>query len=238
VADIDTLDPEEQTIRRERIAGLDAEIAALERKIKAVPFLDDTDICYRRRERIETPITQAVMFCILDVSGSMGPWEKEMAKRFFMLLYLFLSCNYSKVDIVFIRHHHTAQEVEEEEFFRSRENGGTVVSSALSLMADIVEKRYPVERWNIYGCQASDGDDYTDDLPVVYDVMKKRVMPLVQYYAYIEVDARDQSELWSVYRDLHEAYDHFAMTRITAAADIYPVFRKLFERRREGASHG
>jgi uncharacterized sporulation protein YeaH/YhbH (DUF444 family) len=223
---------------RARLEAIEAELAALDRKIKAIPFLDDIDIRYRRHERIEVPITQAVMFCILDVSGSMGPWEKEMAKRFFMLLYLFLSRNYEKVDIVFIRHHHTAKEVQEEEFFQSRESGGTVVSSALQLMAEIIEQRYPPAQWNIYGCQASDGDDYTDDLPVVYEVIKERILPLVQYFAYVEVDARDQSELWSVYREVQSDHGNFAMTRITSASDIYPVFRKLFEHRKEGVPHG
>jgi len=71
------------------------------------------------------------MFCLMDVSGSMDESRKDLAKRFFMLLYLFLKRNYDRIDVVFIRHHTVAKEVNEEDFFHSRESGGTVVSSAL-----------------------------------------------------------------------------------------------------------
>ena len=220
-----------------RLEEVEEEIKTLERQIKAIPFLDDVDIRYRRHERVPVPVTQAVMFCILDVSGSMGEWEKEMAKRFFMLLYLFLIRNYEKVDVVFIRHHHMANEVDEETFFRSRESGGTVVSSALKLMKEIIDERYPLTQWNIYGCQASDGDNFTNDLPVTYDLMVETIVPLVQYYAYVEVDEREDSELWPVYQKVSEMHPNFAMARITDAKDIYPVFRGLFELRKEGVSH-
>lgn len=222
----------------ERLVEIDAQIATLERQIKAIPFLDDVDIRYRRHESVPVPISQAVMFCIMDVSGSMGAWEKEMAKRFFMLLYLFLVRSYEKVAVVFIRHHHTAKEVDEEEFFRSRESGGTVVSSALDLMGEIVEQRYPSSQWNIYGCQASDGDNFADDLPVAHDALVHKIMPLVQHYAYVEIDEKQDSDLWPVYRRVDELHPHFAMTRIADASDIYPVFRGLFEKSQEGVRHG
>ncbi len=225
---------EDVSLEERRLEEIEAAIKKLECQIKAIPFLDDVDIRYRRHEQVPVPITQAVMFCILDVSGSMGPWEKEMAKRFFMLLYLFLMRNYEKVEIVFIRHHHTAKEVDEEAFFRSQESGGTVVSSALKLMKEIIDERYPPTQWNIYGCQASDGDNFADDLPVAHSTMVDAIMPLVQYYAYIEVDERADSELWPVYEAVREICPHFAMARITDAKDIYPVFRGLFEHQKEG----
>lgn len=221
--------------KTERLARIESEIETLERQIRSIPFLDDMDIRYRRHERMSVPISQAVMFCILDVSGSMGEWEKEMAKRFFMLLYLFLTRHYKHVDIVFIRHHHEAMEVDEQEFFRARESGGTVVSSALRLMKEIVAERYPTSRWNIYGCQASDGDNYMEDLPVAFDLLAEEVMPLVQYFAYIEVDRQMDSQLWPVYLKAGELYPNFAMARIADAGDIYPVFRGLFEPRGERA---
>lgn len=161
-----------------------------------------------------------------------------MAKRFFMLLYLFLVRSYEKVEVVFIRHHHTAKEVDEEEFFRSRESGGTVVSTALNLMGDIVEERYPATQWNIYGCQASDGDNFAEDLPVRHDALVERVMLLVQHYAYVEVDKKEDSDLWPTYERVGERCPNFAMARIAAAIDIYPVFRGLFEKDQEGVSHG
>ena len=223
---------------KRRLVEVEVQIETLERQIKAIPFLDDVDVRYRRHEQVPVPISQAVMFCILDVSGSMGAWEKEMAKRFFMLLYLFLVRSYEKVEVVFIRHHHTAKEVDEEEFFRSRESGGTVVSTALNLMGEIVEERYAPTQWNIYGCQASDGDNFAADLPVAYETLVERIMPLVQHYAYVEVDKKEDSDLWPMYQRVGERSPNFAMARIADASDIYPVFRGLFEKDQEGAPHG
>lgn len=210
----------------------------IDRKLKAIPFLDEIDIRYRRHEQVPVPVSQAVMFCLMDVSGSMGEWEKEMAKRFFMLLYLFLSRNYERVELVFIRHHHEAKEVDEEEFFRSRESGGTVVSTALHLMQQIIDERFPPSRWNIYGCQASDGDNFAHDLPVAQDAMIQAILPLVQYFAYVEVDKQTDSQLWPVYEMVRAISPKLAMARITDAADIYPVFRGLFEPQAERVSHG
>ena len=161
-----------------------------------------------------------------------------MAKRFFMLLYLFLTRHYEQVDLVFIRHHHTAREVDEEEFFHSRESGGTVVSTALDLMREISDARYPPGQWNIYGCQASDGDNAVEDLPVAYDKMVHDILPLVQYFAYVEVDKRPDSQLWPVYEAVQALSPRLGMARITDAADIYPVFRGLFEAQPEGVAHG
>ena len=89
-----------------------------------------------------------------------------MAKRFYILLYLFLSRTYKNVDVVYIRHHTQAKEVDEHEFFYSQETGGTIVSSALKLMDEVVQARYDPAQWNIYAAQASDGDNWADDSPL------------------------------------------------------------------------
>ena len=159
---------------------------------------------------------------------------KDIAKRFFILLYLFLQRNYEKTDVVFIRHHSTAKEVEEEEFFYSRETGGTVVSSALKLMHSIIEERYPINEWNIYGAQASDGDNWTNDSPICHNLLADQLLPLMQYYCYIEITDRGHQELWQYYEKLAEAHsDAFALRGIEDYADIYPVFRELFQRQTE-----
>ena len=167
----------------------------------------------------------------MDVSGSMGEWEKEMAKRFFMLLYLFLTRSYKRVDLVFIRHHHEAKEVEEDEFFHSRESGGTLVSPALDMMCDIINQRYD-DSWNIYGCQASDGDNWPEDTEAAKEVLETSLLRKVQYFAYVEIDqygGRD-SDLWATYDEIKTRNENFDMTIINDAADIYPVFRRLFEK--------
>jgi len=206
------------------------EIAELRRKVAAVPFIDEFDLRYNNRIRQTRPSTQAVMFCIMDVSGSMDQEKKDIAKRFFMLLYLFLTRNYEKIELVFIRHHTIALEVDEQDFFYSRETGGTVVSSALELMHEIILERYPSADWNIYAAQASDGDNWNDDSPLCGQILQERIMPLVQYFAYIEITTDVHQNLWHEYESVREAYPNFAMQRIESVADIYPVFRKLFQK--------
>lgn len=213
------------------LAKLREEVEFLLRKVKAVPFIDTIDLRYNHRVKVPTPSTQAVMFCVMDVSGSMDETKKEIAKRFFILLYLFLTKNYEKIELVFIRHHTSAKEVNEEEFFYSRETGGTVVSSALELLSQIIETRYPTACWNIYVAQASDGDNWNADSPYCQELLQEKIMPLLQYFAYIEIMPRHHQSLWEVYQQVKERFPNFAMENIDTVADIYPVFRELFKRK-------
>ena len=217
-------DPEVQTLR--------LEAARLRTLLGAVPFIDDFDLRYNNRVKIAQPSTQAVMFCLMDVSGSMDEDKKNTAKRFFTLLYLFLKRNYERIDLVFIRHHTVAEEVDEQGFFHSRETGGTVVSSALKLMAQVVEERYSSSAWNIYGAQASDGDNWQEDSAACYSLLNDRIMPLVQYFAYIEIATERPQSLWLEYEKIQAARSEtFAMKRILKLTDIYPVFCDLFKKR-------
>jgi len=214
-----------------RAQALVEEIEHLRARVRAVPFIDTFDLRYVNRIQQPQPTTQAVMFCIMDVSGSMDRARKDLAKRFFTLLYLFLQRNYEKIEVVFIRHHTVAKEVDEQEFFYSRETGGTVVSSALELTADIMRERYPVSSWNLYVAQASDGDNWHHDSPACRDLLLQRIMPYVRYYAYIEITPDRHQSLWEAYEDVKAQHPHFAMRQIDGPADIYPVFRDLFKRR-------
>lgn len=213
------------------IERLRREIARLHLRVENLPFIDPFDLRYSNRVRVPQPTTQAVMFCLLDVSGSMDENRKNIAKRFFMLLYLFLTRNYEHIDVVFIRHHTVASEVEENDFFTSRETGGTVVSSALTLMHEIARTRYATGAWNIYGAQASDGDNWYNDSPICREILSNSLLPLCQYFAYIEITDGPPQNLWQEYEKLQGTHpDHFAMQRIAEAGDIYPVFRELFKR--------
>ena len=213
---------------------LKRELEEIEARLARIPFIDDFDLKFNVQKKLPQPSSKAVMFCLMDVSGSMDQRTKDIAKRFFILLYLFLQRNYEKTDVVFIRHHSTAKEVEEEEFFYSRETGGTVVSSALKLMHSIIEERYPINEWNIYGAQASDGDNWTNDSPICHNLLADQLLPLMQYYCYIEITDRGHQELWQYYEKLAEAHgDAFALRGIEDYADIYPVFRELFQRQTE-----
>ena len=216
----------------DQIEVLEAEIARLRSNLKRIPFIDEIDLRYRQHRKQPQPATSAVMFCLMDVSGSMTQMHKDIAKRFFILLYLFLKKNYKKIDVVFIRHHTSAKEVDEEEFFYSRETGGTIVSSALKLMKKIVDARYSPSEWNIYAAQASDGDNWNDDSPICGKLLKDAILPLVQYFAYVEITPQDHQMLWYEYEKIMEqAPNSFAMQQIADAGEIYPVFRQLFERK-------
>ncbi len=217
--------------KQEEIEALKKEIDRLKRKVKAVPFIDTIDLRYNNRIRVPSPTTQAVMFCVMDVSGSMDEPKKDIAKRFFILLYLFLTKNYEKIELVFIRHHTSAKEVDEEEFFYSRETGGTVVSSALELLHTIIEERYSPSAWNIYVAQASDGDNWNADSPYCQELLQEKIMPYLQYFSYIEIMPRHHQSLWEVYQHVNDAYPNFAMETINEVNQIYPVFRELFKRK-------
>ncbi len=213
------------------IEALAREIEQLKQRIAAVPFIDTLDLRYRNRVQVPKPTTQAVMFCLMDVSGSMDQYKKSLAKRFFLLLYLFLERNYERTDVVFIRHHTVAKEVDEQEFFYSRETGGTVVSSALELMRDIIRTRYPSQDWNIYAAQASDGDNWPEDSGNCSRLLDEEILPYLQYYAYIEIDNDYPLGLWQEYEKVARRWPNFAMQAIDTPADIYPVFRELFRKK-------
>ena len=216
------------------IAPLQLQILALRARIQRIPYLDPIDLRYRARVRLPVPTSRAVMFCLMDISGSMDEARKELSKRFFILLYLFLTRHYEKIEIVFIRHHTQAQEVDEENFFHARETGGTVVSSALVLMEEIIRTRYAPGEWNIYGAQASDGDNWHHDSGRCRELLADKILPLVRYFAYVQV-AEEEQNLWTEYAQLAGTHKQFALRKATAPDQIYPVFRDLFKKERISA---
>ena len=220
--------PENQSL----IDETEARIAVLRARLDAIPFLDPIDLRFRSRVKVPVPTTRAVMFCLMDVSGSMDESRKDLSKRFFILLYLFLTRHYEKIEVVFIRHHTQAQEVDEQNFFHATETGGTVVSSALVLMEQIIRERYSPSEWNIYGAQASDGDNWHHDSGRCRELLADKILPLCRYFAYVQVAEQEQN-LWEEYAKLAEEDAHFAMRKAVEVNQIYPVFRDLFKK--EGA---
>jgi uncharacterized protein len=228
-------------IDREKLTALKAELDRLNARRKWVSYIDPVDVRFNAFSEQPQPTSQAVMFCLMDVSGSMGEREKDLAKRFFVLLHLFLNRRYEKVDIVFIRHTHDAQEVDEQTFFYSRQSGGTIVSTALEKMLEIQRQRYATSDWNIYAAQASDGYTQSGDAKRCVELLESELMPMCQYYAYIEIlDEREMevfssedagAELWRAYRMVAEEWRNFATKRIAKPADIFPVFHELFKKR-------
>ncbi|WP_028101870.1 YeaH/YhbH family protein [Pseudoduganella violaceinigra] len=213
-----------------RVIELKKLVHHLHTRLLAIPFIDPFDLRYANRIKVPKPMTQAVMFCLMDVSGSMDEQRKDTAKRFFILLYLFLKRVYDKIEVVFIRHHTAASEVDENEFFHSRESGGTVVSSALHLLNKIIDERFGGGSWNAYVAQASDGDNWDNDSVLCRQLLVNTIMPKVQYYTYVEITDGPPQNLWEQYAQVPEYHQHFAMQKIVTPADIYPVFRELFKK--------
>jgi uncharacterized sporulation protein YeaH/YhbH (DUF444 family) len=239
---------------REEIAGLSAdgeeegrrlaleeELARKLRRTSLIPYIDPLDVRYKRFDAQPKPVAQAVMFCLMDVSGSMTEHMKDLAKRFYVLLYIFLKRRYKNVEVVFIRHTHQAAEVDEDTFFHSPETGGTVVSTALEEMQRVVEERYSPDNWNIYAAQASDGDNTASDNDKTANLLTNVILPVCQYYAYLEVGRdsehfppgfiRRDSDLWQTYTTIIRAGAPMAMRKVGHRRDIYPVFRELFAKK-------
>lgn len=212
------------------IDRINEEIKKYEKLSKSVPYMDDIDLRYNHFEKYPVPTTSAVMVCIMDVSGSMGPEEKDIAKRYFLLLYMFLKKQYDKVDLVFIRHHTEAKEVTEEDFFNSKESGGTIVAPSLELAYKIIQERYKGS--NKYLSQCTDGDVWgEEDARDCYDIVTKKLLPELQYMTYIQIMRGENGELWDYYKQVEKEKDNFAMRCIDSVQEIWRVFSDLFKKR-------
>jgi len=230
LAAAETEDPRNEA----KIAELRAKLEHKVRLRKTIAYIDPIDLQYNRFERVPKPTTQAVMFCLMDASASMTEPLKDLAKRFFMLLHVFLTRYYREVHLVFIRHTSTAMEVDEETFFRGTETGGTVISTALEEMLKVVKERYSPADWNIYAAQASDGDNFHDDMPRCLRLLDKDVLPICQYFAYVETTHGErfsdshETPVWYGYSQVARRHKNFATRRVASPEDIYPVFHELF----------
>lgn len=226
------------------LEDLRQKLEALKRRRKVVGYIDPLDLRYDTYTTEKVRNSRAVVFCLMDVSGSMQEREKDLAKRFFILLNLFLERAYEHSEIVFVRHTHQAEEVDEETFFYARETGGTIVSTALQEMREIIDERYPPDEWNIYAARASDGENFGNDSNKCEALLNQHLLPVCQYYAYIEIlpesdtallnDAAAGADLWQAYRRVKAQWSNFEMLRVTEPAHIYPMFRELFAKKQKG----
>lgn len=227
----------EETLKDKSLDDLEVEkikkeIDRLQKMKLSISFMEEVDLQYNNFDKKPVETTSAVMFCIMDVSGSMGEKEKDIAKRFFMLLYMFLTKQYEKIELVFIRHHTAAKEVDEEEFFTSRESGGTIVLPALELMNQIIDSRY--SGWNVYASQVSDGDVWDrEDSTACRDLLNSELLDKIQYMIYIET-SRSQfnfGDLWTDYVNLSNSRKNFVLGQILDVNQIWNVFRDFFKKK-------
>lgn len=212
-----------------KIDALETEIQELKLQIRNPSLKHNSDSTQENRMDVSRNENQAVLFCLMDVSGSLSKTQKEIAKRFFVLFHLLLKQNYDRVNVVYIRHHTSAQEVDEENFFQSRETGGTVISSALKLMHQILQTRYPTLSWNVYAAQVSDGDNWGGDSPLCGDLLNKQLLPRMQYYTYIQTTQASESTLWQEYEPIASEHTNFVMQSIGSLDTLYPLFREVFD---------
>lgn len=201
-------------------------------------FLDDIDLRYKHFTKQPFPVRQATMILLMDVSGSMGEFEKMLAKKFFLLLYLFLHKVYKTVDVIFISHTQEAKEVTEHEFFYGQETGGTIVSSGLELANKIIDERIDLTTTNVYISQASDGDNWPGDEQISTNILQE-LLSKVQYFAYIQTEEERRAtqkatygvnDLIMMYEKIAAQHKNFQCRRVNYEKDVYPVLRSLFEK--------
>jgi hypothetical protein len=212
-------------IKRMKAAGYDPETAE---EGETFSFHED-DLMYRHYKLSPKPCTNAVIFFIMDVSGSMSDDKRFLARSFYFLLYQFIRMKYDTVDVVFITHDTEAREVEEKEFFTVTTNGGTIVSTALTTTLEIISKRYHPSSWNVYVFQCSDGDNFSNDNEKTLEEGKK-IVDVAQLYGYCEIDPDTSwtngiNKLYETLKPLQ--CSKMKQVRIKSKEDVWPAFLSL-----------
>ena len=189
----------------------------------------EDDLKYKHIEIKHKPITNAVIFFIMDVSGSMGKQKKFLARSFFFLLYQFIRYRYEKIDIVFIAHTTDAKEVNEDDFFQRGSSGGTFISSGLEKSLEVINERYNPSSWNIYAFHGSDGENWTEDNEKAKVAMQK-LIDICQLAGYIQIVPDGEkvygTEMADVFTPL--ITDTFKVLKLGKKEDVWPQFSKLF----------
>jgi sporulation protein YhbH len=153
-----------------------------------IPTRDD--MRYKSWKTEEEPVANAVIIYMMDVSGSMGDEQKEIVRIESFWIDTWLRKQYKDIETRFIIHDAAAREVDRDTFFRTRESGGTMISSAYRLASDMIERDYPSEQWNIYPFHFSDGDNWSvDDTLLCVDILKKLLLPSSNVFCYGQVDS-------------------------------------------------
>lgn len=214
----------EQTSDEEQ--ALRADLETLENRLRTVPFLDELDLRYRASVPFQLPRTAAVMICLMDVSSSMDEDLKDIAKRFFLLLYLFLERKYDRIELVFVRHTDDAEECDEREFFHGTKSGGTRVLAGLQKVSEIAG-RYAPAQWNLYLAQASDGDAFGDDGARSAQFLNENLRDRLRFAVYLGVGNEENSTLARNYRGVMDG-PNFNMAHAASRDQVYPAFRTLF----------
>ncbi len=190
--------------------------------------IHNDDLRFKTWEKEIRYQSNAVVIAMMDVSGSMGDFEKYIARSFYFWMVRFLRTKYTKVNIIFISHHTEAKEVTEEEFFHKGESGGTQVSSAYELALEIIQQRFNPADWNIYPFHFSDGGNLPWDNDRCVDLVYKFI-EICNLFGYGEI----RESHYSLMSTLMSAYGRidnkkFVGVTISDKAEVYPALRKFF----------
>ncbi len=195
------------------------------------PF-HDNDLRYNRIVVDVKEHSNAVVFCVMDTSGSMDITKKYLARSFYFLLYQFVHRRYQNVELVFIAHHTEAKEVDENEFFHRGESGGTMISSGYKKALEIIKERYHPSLWNIYAFHCSDGDNFTEDNQEALRYAKelKQICNLFGYGEIKPFDTFSWGSMMKIFEPL--ATDNFVIIGIRSKEDVWPALKKFLSRDR------
>jgi len=195
---------------------------------------NERDLRYKHIKQKLKQHSNAVIFFLMDISGSMTDNKKYLARSFFFLLYHFVRSKYENTELVFVAHDVQAYECGEDQFFKRGSGGGTMVSSGTEMILEIINKRFHPDAWNIYLFQCSDGDNWPSDNEKLSDHIIK-LISLVQLYGYCEIVPSDDRLRWAddskglgamVFRPLSGW--NLKVADIGNPEDIWPAFKAFF----------
>lgn len=211
-------------IKRMKAAGFDPDAAE---EGETFPFHED-DLKFRHYKLKDEPCTNAVVFFVMDVSGSMDQDKKFLARSFCFLMYQFIRSKYENVEVVFVTHDIEAREVNESEFFTIGTSGGTFASTGLALVNKIIEERFHPDSWNLYAFHLSDGDNFDNDNGA-YISQHALLESQVQLFGYCELEPdRSYSQEEKISRLLFPRMrENSRCVTIKSKEDVFPAFQSM-----------
>ena len=221
-----------QRIKRLSAARRAGTVEVDENGDEVFPF-HDNDLRYHHIKARPKEATNAVIFFMMDVSGSMSQEIKFIARSFYFLLYQFIRHKYEKVEIVFIGHTTEAFETDEDSFFKRGSSGGTHVSSAPDLAIEIAHQRYHPSAWNVYAFHCTDGDNWQEDNAKAFDKYRD-LCSISQMVGYCEIKPKGSSPAWdkggesALMSDLKALEPTLRTSLLTGKESVWPTFLKFF----------
>lgn len=238
------MNPGPEAACRARIAVVLARIEEIRSKMAVVPLFEKVDLRFRKAEKVQVKMADAVLCMVMDISGSMDEEKKRVARKFFTLQYAFIERKYPNTDLVFIIHTDNPLEVNEEEFFTTRKSGGTTVSPALALANKILSERYDADTTNIYLSYAGDGDNWEDDNKnVLTELEDKGLLARLRHMVYLQVQesfasgfggyGMGSSNLWNTMSSAATTNPKLHALKIADESEVFTAFKKVYGKKKK-----